>query len=126
MRAYIVHEQRKPRLFGRPRVEVLTRVDFTEAERLTIAQWRLDDYVVLERFPDVRTAGNLDPGEQERWLGGFHLRVGDLLGAEPDRFALDDPYAAKVYETRLTEALRQLQTFLVENARGAKPRKLEF
>lgn len=127
MRVRISHREKKAGFFGLTRqVEVTTEVEFSREERAIIAERQLADRIILERFPDSRTAAALDKDELERWLPGFHLRIGDLLRASPDRFRVDDPHAAKLYETQLTEALRQLKAFIADNARTAPPTALRF
>jgi hypothetical protein len=109
-----------------PQVEVIALVAFSEEERLIIESRRLEDYVVLQREPDSRQASKLEPEEMERWAHSFHLRIGDLLKSRPDRFTFDTPADAKIYQQRLTEALKQLKAFIMDNANLGPPTSFEL
>jgi len=120
MRVRISHKDKRAGfLFVARQVEVTVEAEFSNAERMIIAERQLEDTIVLERFPDRRTQAALDQDEDfERWAASFHLRIRDLLRGR-DRFRLDDPHAAKAYEARLSEALAELKTFIDGNARIA-------
>ena len=48
------------------------------------------------------------------------------IGSPMSRFTLDNPSDAKAYQARLEVALRALKTFIADNARPARPTRLEF
>mgnify|MGYP001550244291 CR=1 FL=1 len=117
MRVRIEHQEKSTGpLRAAHQVEVVTQVQFSQAERLIIEHRGLEDFVVLERLPDSRLAATLAPEEQDVWDGAFHLRIRDLTNEAPDRFTLDTPSDAKAYQARLTDALRQLKIFIEANA----------
>lgn len=127
MRVHIEHREKTHGLFrSRSQIEVVVLVEFAEEELLIIERRALHDFIVLERSPDLRLATKLDPEEAITWEQSFHLRIRDLLAAGPDRFTLDTPGDAKAYQTRLTEALKHLKAFILDNAALSEPTSLEI
>lgn len=127
MRVKIEHHEKPIGLLRSGRqVDVVTFVEFSQAERLIVEQRGLEDFVVMERQPDSRLAANFTPDEREAWDGAFHLRIRDLMTEDPDRFTLDTPSDAKAYQARLTDALRQLKNFIMDNADLGTPTILEL
>jgi len=113
-------------LASRCQVEVSVQVEFTQEELLIINCRGLQDFVVLERAPDSRLAAKLAAQEFDDRVPIFDLRVRDLMNASPERFTLDTPSDAKAYQANLTEALKQLKSFIADNAYLAQPTILEF
>tara|TARA_R110002110_G_scaffold322490_1_gene534916 strand:- start:43 stop:399 length:357 start_codon:yes stop_codon:yes gene_type:complete len=97
-------------------IQVTTTVQFSEEELAVIRDRRLKDYIVAERVPDSRTASKFDAEYAARIADGWHLRVRDLMKGKPDGFMFDTPVDAKIYEQRLTEALKALKSFIEGNA----------
>lgn len=128
MRVTIEHNEKKSTGLLRAvrQVEVVTHVQFSQAELLIIEQRELEDFIVLERAPDSHLAASFSPNEREAWDGAFHLRIRDLLKVAPDRFTLDTPSDAKAYQAHLADALRQLKIFIANNAELAGPTDLEL
>jgi hypothetical protein len=118
MRVLIEQKELKRGLWGsdRSRIEVNLTVDFSEEEQLIIRGRRLEDVVVIGRPPDALLERQLDPEEAKRWEGRFDLRIGMLLGERTDRYVCGSPAAAKIYSEKLTDTLRLLKLFLLENS----------
>jgi|SRR5665213_1705919 len=126
MRISIEHQKKAAGgLRNIPQVEVITDVQFTDEERLIIESRRLQDYVVLQREPNSRQASKLEPEELEQWAS-YHLRIADLMKDRPDRFTFDTSADAKIYQLRLTEALKQLKAFIMDNASLGPPSNFEL
>ncbi len=109
MRVSIGHEEvRKGFVFKTAYHDVLLTVHFTHEERQIIVQRNLGEHVLLERTPAGMRAED-DP----EW---YILKVRHLLERMPDRHRTANPSEAKLYEARLTEALRAMKAWLEANA----------
>jgi hypothetical protein len=127
MRVHIEHKEKSAGLLrGARQVEVIAHVEFSEEELSVITSRQLEDFVVLHRTPDSRLAAKLAPEEAEQWEQDFSLTIRDLMNETPDRFTLDTPSDAKAYQARLTDAFRQLKSFLTDNTALADPTVLEI
>ncbi len=127
MRVHIEHKEKSAGLLrGVRQVEVIAYVEFSEEELSVITSRQLEDFVVLHRTPNSRLAGKLAPEEAEQWEQDFSLTIGDLMNQMPDRFTVDTPADGKTYQARLTDALRQLKSFLMDNTALADPTVLEI
>lgn len=127
MRVHFQHEEKTTGLLRSDRqIEVIAYVEFSDEERLIVERRGLQNFVLLERVPDARLANRFTPDEFEAWEQSFHLRIRDLLVATPNRFTLDTPSDAKAYQARLTEALRNLKSFILANASLSEPTTLEI
>ena len=127
MRVHIEHKEKSAGLLrGVHQIEVIAYVEFSEEELSVITSRQLEDFVVLHRTPDSRLAAKLAPEEAEQWEQDFSLTIRDLMNETPDKFTLGTPSDAKTYQVRLTDALRQLKSFLMENTSLADPTILEI
>lgn len=112
MRVKIEHrELRTGFILKRPVHEVQLSVDFTHEEKQIIRQRRLEEHVLLERWPADAKADD-DPD----W---YALKVGHLFERKPDRFRCTTPADAKAYEARLVEVMHAMKLWLDENAEPA-------
>lgn len=109
MRVSIRHEEvREGFVFKTAFHDVLLTVHFTHEERQIIVQRNLGEHVLLERVPaGARVEDNPE------W---YVLKVGHLLERQPDRHRTANPSEAKLYEARLTDALRAMKVWLEANA----------
>ncbi|PHP65443.1 hypothetical protein CSC94_18970 [Zhengella mangrovi] len=119
MRVAIRHEEvRDGLLFKTTWHDVCVRVDFTHEERQIIVQRNLGDHVLLDRSP-AGTAPDDDP----EW---YILRVRHLLERKPDRHRTANPFEAKLYESRLMDALRLMKSWLAVNADPGDDKVIEL
>jgi|GEM_PF-1282536 len=117
MRVTIRHEDKRAGLLcTQHKVAVVTSVQFSEEELAIINSRKLKKYVVLKREPDAVVANRFknDPEYLYSIAQGFHLTIGNLVKG-PDEYSLDSPVEAKVYEERLTQALKTLKGFINGN-----------
>ena len=75
------------------------------------------DAVVAHRFRDDPTYLNS--------LTGFDLTVANLTKG-PDSYPCETPVHAKVYEEKVTEALKALKNFIMGNASKAESKSFEL
>jgi len=104
--------------FKRPFHEVQVTVDFSHEERSIIQVRRLEDYVLMERWP--ATALETDDPD---W---YALRIQDLIHRKPDRTRWRTPAEAKVYTLDLSDALYGLKHWLEENAEPGQAQVMEL
>jgi len=119
MRIKIEHQEVRAGFpFKRPYFEVHLTADFSHEEKQIIRQRRLEDHLLIERWPaDAREEDDPD------W---YALKVGHLIERKPDRFRCKTPSEAKIYEAKLVETMRLMKAWLDENADPAGTTVLEI
>lgn len=127
MRVSIRHNEKTTGLiFKKPWVEVIVTVVFSEIETEIIKHRNLLDQIVLPRNWDHLQQAKVDkdPGTwMDRPLP--NLTIKKLLDG-PDVYTLSNPVSAKLYEDRLTEALKKLKSFIDHSELSAKEKTFEI
>src|SRR6266851_3569902 len=125
MRVSIEHKEKSTGFFKQTSyIEVETIVTFSEEELAIIQQRNLEHYVLLERDAPSVIAYRY-PNKEAVGLA-FNLTVDRLVEAarrgRPDAYICDDPIHARVYEEKLTDALKYLKG-MIEIAATVAPKK---
>jgi hypothetical protein len=126
MRASIEHKEIASGLIKKvPQVEVTVAVQLSEEERAIVERWNLGERVVVERQINAHRLGKMKADQYDYEANLEHLRIAHLLRG-PNRYVVDTPLDAKVYQNEVVEGLKSLKSFLAGCAELAEPQSLEI
>jgi hypothetical protein len=116
MRVQINHNETTSGFFRTTtKYEVVVRVEFSAEELAIIRQRNLADTIVLRRDPQAFQRKRFSPDELARLQDVIDLKISNLMKG-PDSYICDTPLEAKNYEANLTDALKQLKSYIFANA----------
>lgn len=129
MRVSFEHKEITKGLFKKKvYIEVRTTVQFSDEELAIIKNRKLEDFIVLERDPDLIDPRGKDKESLDLCIreGVFNLTIGKLMKGKSDGYHTSSPVHAQSYEDKLTAKLKELKDFIVGCAVKPESKTIEF
>lgn len=112
MRVTINHYEKKRSLRSWSKGHAIScKVEFTDEEKQIIKQSKIGDVIILNR--PLPAGVKPDPSIG---IVDSPLKIKHLLEKEPNIYVVETPSEAKEYEAELTEVLKRLKEYIMDNA----------